>query len=66
VIVEILQKERYDETVFKHYGNLDHFEKVLEVNKHLVHKLILEVGDKVELPHFPDISKTIHLKALWD
>jgi phage tail protein X len=66
MIVEILQKQRFDETVFKHYGNLDYFEKVLEINKHLVHKLVLEAGDKVELPEFEEIEKTTQIKALWD
>jgi len=66
MIVEVLQETRYDYMVFTHYGNLDHFEKVLEINKHLVHKLVLEAGDKVELPEFEEIEKTTQIKALWD
>ncbi|WP_294962639.1 tail protein X [Sulfurimonas sp.] len=66
MIVEIIQEQKYDETVFKHYGNLDNFETVLEVNKHLVHKHVLEVGDQVEFPVFEESSKEIKIQALWD
>ena len=69
MIVEILQEIRYDEMVFKHYGNLDNFEKVLEINEHLLYKMFLEVGDKVKLPIFiqanPEVRE-IKIQALWD
>jgi uncharacterized membrane protein (UPF0127 family) len=66
MIVEVVQEIRLDEMVFNHYNNLDNFEMVLEINKHLVNKFILEVGDKVELPRFVESNKTIAIKALWD
>lgn len=66
MIVEVVQEQRYDEMVFNHYGTLDHFEKVLEINKHLVHKLVLEVGDKLELSEFKEARKEIKIKALWE
>ena len=66
MIVEVVQETRLDEMVFNHYKNLDNFEMVLEINKHLVNKFILKIGDKVELPPFVESNKTIAIKALWD
>jgi len=66
MIVEVFQEQRYDEMVFNHYGTLEHFEKVLEINKHLVHKHILEVGDKLELSEFKENFKEIKIEALWE
>ena len=59
--------ERLDEIVFKHYGNLDFFNKVLELNGGLNGKLHLEDGDKVLLPKIEqkEVETEENLKALW-
>ena len=58
--------DRLDKIVFKHYGTLKVFDKVLEVNTHLVTKAILEDNDKVNLPII-EIQKatTKEVKSLW-
>lgn len=65
MIVELTQKQRFDEIVFSHYGDLDHLDDVIEVNQTHINKLSLEVGDKVELPIFEEKSTIKNIKTLW-
>ena len=37
------ENKRLDEIVFSHYGTLDHFQKVLELNN--ITKVFLDLGD---------------------
>lgn len=65
--VYIAQKgDRLDKIVYKEYKTLKVFTKVLEVNKHLALKVILEDNDKVNLP-FIEIKKEDikEVKNLW-
>ncbi len=65
--VTIIQEDkRLDEIVFEHYGNLDHFDDVVDVNEELALKTILELGDVVELPEFEKKTKSSNAKTLWD
>lgn len=65
--VVIQENQRLDEIVFAHYGNLDHFDDVVEKNEHLSSKLFLSLGDKVELPEYETKAvNTIKAKTLWD
>ena len=65
MIAVLTQKQRFDELVFSHYGNLDHLDDVIKVNQIHIDKLTLEVGDKVELPIFPDKTNIKNIKTLW-
>ena len=65
-IFTVTQPKRLDEIVFQYYGTLQHLTSVIEDNQHLINKVVLDVGDKVNLGEFevaPPISKT---KTLWD
>lgn len=65
-IFTVTQPKRLDEIVFQYYGTLQHLTSVIEDNQHLINKVVLDVGDKVNLGEFevvPSISKT---KTLWD
>lgn len=56
--------ERLDQIVYAHYKSLEQFEKVLDCNKHLLCKLILNAGDKVYLPIIQFVEK--ETKRLWN
>ena len=67
MIIEVTQEgKRLDEIVFSHYGSLDYFDAVVEVNEELDGKVHLEVGDRVNLPEFESVEKIQTTKALWD
>lgn len=53
--------ERLDNIVFKHYGSLENFKEVLEINTHL--EAILKAGDIVFLPIVK--AKEIKQNKLW-
>ncbi len=55
--------DRLDQIVFREYGDLNHFEKVLEANPKLANKIILNEGDIVNLPLFKIEKKK--LDSLW-
>jgi len=61
----ITQKITLDKIVYEFYKNLAFFKDVLEANAHLKHKLILEVGDIVNLPALKNKEKK-SVKRLWD
>lgn len=64
--VIVQENKRLDEIVFSHYGNLDHFDDVVEANEELALKTILELGDEVILPEFEEKKKEQSVPALWD
>lgn len=64
--VIVQENKRLDEIVFSHYGNLEHFDDVVEANEELALKTILELGDKVILPEFEEKKKEQSVPALWD
>lgn len=53
--------DRLDSIVYKHYGSLEYFEKVLSVNCGL--SVILKAGDIVILPKFT--TKEPKQNKLW-
>ena len=55
--------ERLDTIVYKHYGTLALFAKVLSCNPNLTNKPILKAGDRVVLPFLDTTIKT--LDELW-
>jgi hypothetical protein len=58
---------RWDELSIKLYGNIQYYNRLIEKNPHLQHKLFLVAGDKVNIviEETNDI-KIKSLKALWD
>lgn len=63
---EVISKngERLDEIVFKEYGTLDFFEKVLSENQKLSNKIFLSEADIVYLPQIEIISSNKQ-ETLW-
>ena len=57
--------DRLDSIVFKEYGTLEHLDKVLEANPHLVTKVAYDDGDVVNLPVIEVPKKEIKVKTLW-
>ena len=49
------ENKRLDEIVFSHYGTLDHFQKVLELNN--ITKVFLPLVDVIELPDIEDLEE---------
>lgn len=65
-VVVVQENKRLDEIVFSHYGNLEHFDDVVEANEELALKTILELGDEVILPEFEEKKKEQSVPALWE
>ncbi len=65
-VVVTQENIRLDEIVFTHYGNLSHFDDVVDVNEELALKVTLNIGDKVYLPEFEEKKKEQTVPALWD
>jgi hypothetical protein len=65
--IKLKENKRLDQVVYEELGSLDNFEEILELNKHLLEKDILDIGDVVFLPEFSQIEneKIIKEKALW-
>jgi len=63
----IAQKgDRLDQIVYKEYGTLTIFDKVLEANTHLATKPILSDGDVVNIPVIQIKRQTTkEVKSLW-
>lgn len=63
---EVIPKngERLDEIVFKEYGTLDFFEKVLSENQKLSNKIFLSEADIVYLPQVEIVSSNKQ-ETLW-
>lgn len=64
--IRVTENKRLDQVVYENLGALDNFEEILELNKHLIDKIILDIDDIVYLPE-PKITdeKIIKEVALW-
>jgi len=56
---------RLDQIVWEVYGSLEQFEEVLEANKELSRKIVLEPGDVVRLVPKRPKPNIVEEKALW-
>ena len=64
--IKVTENKRLDQVVYEQLGSLDNFEEILELNKHLIEKEILDIGDIVYLPEpKQEDEKIIKEKALW-
>jgi hypothetical protein len=65
--IRVAENKRLDQVVYEHLGSLDNFEEILELNKHLIDKMILDIDDIVYLPE-PKITdeKIIKEVSLWN
>ncbi len=62
--IVVTQRQRLDELVNKHYGDLAHFNDVMDIND--ITEVYLEVGDEVELPEYEEKTKTYsEAGGLW-
>lgn len=61
----VTQITTLDKIVYQFYKNLDDFKLILEANPLLKNKLILEVGDVVNLPIL-EKKQEVKVKRLWD
>jgi|GEM_PF-349475 phage tail protein X len=61
----VTDPKRLDQIVYEVYGDLEQFEEVLEANRELLKKLILEPGDIVRLVQKRKKPEIIEEKALW-
>lgn len=57
--------DRLDQIAYQEYSTLDHFDKVIEANPHLVKKPLLEDNDIVNLPELEQPKQEIKVKTLW-
>ena len=62
--IKLKENKRLDQIVYDYYGNLDNFEEILELNKHLIEKVILDIDDVVYLPDITT-GKIVEEKSLW-
>ena len=63
--VKVTQNMRLDQVVYEKLGSLARFEAILQANRHLIGKEILNVGDIVYLPDPKPKEKIVKEKALW-
>jgi hypothetical protein len=64
--IKLIENKRLDQVVYENLGSLDNFEEILELNKHLIEKEILDIGDIVYLPEPVQTNeKIVEEKALW-
>jgi phage tail protein X len=61
----VTDPKRLDQIVYEVYGDLEQFEEILEANRELLKKLILEPGDIVRLVQKRKKPEIIEEKALW-
>lgn len=65
--IQITENKRLDQVVYENLNTLDSFEYILELNKHLINKEILDIGDIVYLPEpTQNDEKVVKEIALWD
>lgn len=58
--------DRLDQIVFREYGTLKVFEKVVEANPKLKNRTILQDGEEINLPVITiEKTKIKKVKALW-
>lgn len=66
MIVTIIQKNKtLNDVVLEHYGDLSHLGDVIALNPKLLSKVILDLGDHVDLPEFEEKAQFSSVKALW-
>jgi len=65
--IKVTENKRLDQVVYENLGSLENFEEILELNKHLIEKDILDIGDIVYIPETipTDDEKIVEEKALW-
>ena len=61
----VIQNTTLDKVIYQFYKNLDDFKVILEANPLLKNKVILEVGDVVNLPIL-EKKQEVKVKRLWD
>lgn len=61
----VTQNTTLDKVIYQFYKNLDDFKVILEANPNLKNKVILEVGDVVNLPIL-EKKQEVKVKRLWD
>lgn len=61
----VTQNTTLDKVIYQFYKNLDDFKVILEANPNLKNKVILEVGDVVNLPIL-EKKQEGKVKRLWD
>ncbi|MDN5092723.1 MAG: tail protein X [Aliarcobacter butzleri] len=61
----VTQNTTLDKVIYQFYKNLDDFKVILEANPLLKNKVILEVGDVVNLPIL-EKKQEVKVKRLWD
>lgn len=59
----IKQRSRLDEIVYAHYGDLNHFIEVMELNN--ITEVYLEVGESIELPEYEEEEEIYENGGLW-
>jgi len=65
--IKLTENKRLDQIVYENLKTLDNFEEILELNKHLIEKDILDIGDIVYLPmHTQTNEKIVKEVSLWD
>jgi len=65
--IKVTENKRLDQVVYENLGTLDNFEEILELNKHLIEKDVLAIGDIVYLPEPTQTNeKIVKEVALWD
>ncbi len=57
--------DRLDQLANDEYGNLSHFDEVMEANQHLATKPVLDDGDIVYLPAITIVAEEIKVQTLW-
>lgn len=57
--------DRLDQLANDEYGNLSHFDEVMEANQHLATKPVLDDGDIVYLPVITIVAEEIKVQTLW-
>lgn len=61
----VTQNTTLDKVIYQFYKNLDDFKVILEANPNLKNKVVLEVGDVVNLPIL-EKKQEVKVKRLWD
>lgn len=59
------EKVTLNDVVLEHYGDLTHLDDVIALNPKLLSKVVLDLGDEIELPKFEVKTAEQTVKALW-
>lgn len=54
-----------NDVVLEHYGDLKHLDEIIELNSKLLQKVVLDLGDVVELQEFEEKKEINEVKSLW-